>query len=128
MSGIATRRVLASRSSRARAPMFVAALAVLTGLAFLAPPAQARQCSSVGVRSGGTARVYIQSGRITCLMAQTVAKEYFARVGGRRDGRTADGAIYYRVRGYRCLTGLAGSEGYCDKRGGRRIFVTVRHD
>lgn len=104
------------------------AAALVTVLLLLPSAAEARQCASVGVRGSLVARVYIQSGRITCLMAQTVAKEYYARVTGRWDGRTSDGAIYYRVRGYRCLTGLGGSEGYCSKRGGRRIFVTARTD
>ena len=43
------------------------------------------------------------------------------------DGSTRSRGIFYRVRGFRCSTGLAGSEGFCI-RGRQHIALSTRSD
>lgn len=74
----------------------------------------ARACQRVEVKGGFKAKVHVD-GRATCNEGRRVARRFYKRVGGPWDGKTGDGRIYYRILGYKCTTGLGGSEGFCSK-------------
>jgi hypothetical protein len=97
-----------------------AALTVGPGTAAAATP-----CHPVNV-DGGT-RVRVATVRVPCRVGREVAAGYFERVlnGDRYDGKTRDGSIYYSVGGFRCLTGLAGSQMFCHHHD-RQVFASRR--
>ena len=61
------------------------------------------------------AKVRVATVRAPCKTGREVASGYFQRIlsGDGFDGKTSDGSIYYDVNGFRCLTGLGGSQMYC---------------
>jgi hypothetical protein len=87
--------------------MTLLALAVMTSTA-----TAAAHCHSVRVE--GT-KIRVAAVRTSCKAGREVASEYFERTlnGDHFDGKTGDGSIYYDVNGFRCLTGLGGSQMYC---------------
>lgn len=92
------------------AAMLAAAL-----LSFVAGPAAASAaapCHSVDVE-GTKVRVAVVGA--SCELGREVAVDYFERALNEEpfDGKTGDGSIYYEVDGFRCLTGLGGSQMYC---------------
>lgn len=72
----------------------------------------ASPCHSVKVE-GTKIRVAVTGA--SCELGREVAVGYFERVldEDHFDGKTDDGSIYYEVDGFRCLTGLGGSQMYC---------------
>ncbi len=72
-------------------------------------------CHSVTVEG---AKIRVAAVRASCKTGREVAGGYFERVlgGDHFDGKTGDGSIYYDVDGFRCLTGLGGSQMYCHRR------------
>lgn len=88
------------------------------------PAAAAAPCHSV--KAEGT-KVRVATIRVSCATGREVAAGYFERAlsGDRFDGKTSDGSIYFDVDGFRCLTGLAGSQAYCRHRG-RWVYASSR--
>jgi hypothetical protein len=66
---------------------------------------------------------------VACSTGRDVARGFFERIssGDDWDGRASDGSIYYVVDGFRCGTGLGGSQGFCHH-GRQRIETSVRTD
>lgn len=64
---------------------------------------------------------------VGCRLGQEVAAIYYDRIHSEDhwDGKTRDGSIYYAIRGFRCLTGLAGTQMFC-RRNDRWIFASTR--
>lgn len=81
--------------------------AIGSGSAIAATP-----CHSVEVE-GTTVQVAVAGA--SCELGREVAGGYFERTLNEDhfDGKTGDGSIYYEVDGFRCLTGLGGSQMYC---------------
>lgn len=96
-----------------------AALAAMTSPAAAASPCHPVRLEGVKIR--------VATVLVPCSEGRVVATAYFERVrsGDRYDGKTGDGSIYYSVDGFRCLTGLAGSQMYCHHRD-RRVFASSR--
>lgn len=72
----------------------------------------AAPCHSVEVE-GTKVRVAVVG--VSCDLGREVAVGYFERALNEDhfDGKTGDGSIYYEVDGFRCLTGLGGSQMWC---------------
>ena len=73
------------------------------------------------------ARVVVRG--VSCGVGHSVARDYYQRIydGDSRDGRASDGSIYYAVDGFRCGTGLGGSEAFCHH-GRQLIDMSIRTD
>ncbi|TMK57393.1 MAG: hypothetical protein E6G51_06405 [Actinobacteria bacterium] len=99
--------------------MTLLVLGAMTSTATAAAP-----CHSVRVE--GT-KIRVAAVRTSCKAGREVASEYFERTlnGDHFDGKTGDGSIYYDVNGFRCLTGLGGSQMYCHHRN-RRVYGSSR--
>lgn len=78
--------------------------------------AAAKPCHSVEVERTKI-RVAVSGG--SCEIGREVAAGYLERAleGGHFDGKTGDGAIYYDVDGFRCLTGPGGRQMACRHHG-----------
>lgn len=88
--------------------------------------ARPKACGKVKAATGGEARV--AAVRTSCRKARRVAVGYYERRD--LDPMDWDGVdprlgIYYQVRGYRCFTGLGGSQAFC-MAGKRRVFASTR--
>lgn len=72
----------------------------------------AAPCHSVEVES---TKIRVAVVGVSCELGREVAVRYFERALNEDhfDGKTGDGSIYYEVDGFRCLTGLGGSQMYC---------------
>ncbi len=102
-----------------------AVLAALLLLLVAASPASAAHpCKSIRVDEGVGAKV--ATVRVKCRVGREVAAIYFDRVRSEDhwDGKTRDGSIFYSVMGFRCLTGLAGSQMFC-RRHDRWVFAST---
>jgi hypothetical protein len=101
--------------------MTLLALAASSSSATAAAP-----CHSV--RVDGT-KIRVATVRTSCSTGREVASDYFERTlsGDHFDGKTGDGSIYYDVGGFRCLTGLGGSQMYCHHRN-RWVYGSSRPD
>lgn len=99
--------------------MTIAALAMTARSAVAATP-----CHSVEVEG---MRVRVAKVGLACREARQIAVTYFERIlnGDSYDGKTRDGSTFYSVRGFRCLTGLGGSQMFC-RHGDRRVFASDR--
>jgi hypothetical protein len=88
------------------------------------PASAAHPCASIQVDQGVGAKVATVG--VGCRVGREVAATYFERVRGEDhwDGKTRDGSIFYSVKGFRCLTGLAGSQMFC-RRHNRWIFAST---
>lgn len=82
-------------------------LAVGTRAARAATP-----CHSVEV---GHTKIRVAVAGPSCELGREVAIGYYERAldGGHFDGTNTEGAVYYEVDGFRCVTGLAGSQIWC---------------
>lgn len=113
-------------------PLFIISVALVgVSLGFLAAPggasASAKPCGKVKAATGGKARVAAY--KTTCQKARKVAVGYYERQATdpmNWDGKHPTLGIYYRVRGYRCFTGLGGSQAFC-MAGNRRILASTRN-
>lgn len=111
-----------------KASRFFLAAAAVFGLALmLANPGSvtaAAPCHSIKIE--GT-KDRVATVRAPCKEAREIASAYFERTlsGDRFDGITDDGSIYYDVAGFRCLTGLGGSQMFC-RHHDRRIYASSR--
>lgn len=78
------------------------------------------------VKVEGT-NVRVATVRVPCKMAREVASGYFERTlkGDRFDGKTGDGSIYYDVDGFRCLTGLSGTQMFC-RHHDQKVYASSR--
>jgi len=85
------------------------------------------KCSRVQVAGGSKSRVVVRG--VPCAVGHTVARDYYQRIydGDTWDGRASDGSIYYAVDGFRCGTGLGGSEAFCHH-GRKHIDMSIRTD
>lgn len=104
----------------------LAGMASLVGLLSLPGSAlAARPCKSISI--GEEAKARVATVGVSCQFGRKIAERYFERVlnGERFDGRTRDGSIYYAVKGFRCLTGLAGTQMFC-RRHDRLVFASSR--
>jgi hypothetical protein len=84
-----------------------------------------KPCGKVKVATGGKAKV--AAARTNCRTARQVAIGYYARQAQdpwNWDGKGSLG-IFFKVRGYRCYTGLGGSQAFCFA-GKRRVFASTR--
>ena len=83
--------------------------------------------SRVRVAGDSKARVVVRG--VSCGVGHSVARDYYQRIydGDSRDGRASDGSIYYAVDGFRCGTGLGGSEAFCHH-GRQLIDMSIRTD
>ncbi len=105
---------------------FLSAIALGALFLLLASPASAaRPCRGVPIDKGVKAKV--ATVRVECRLGREVATIYFERVrsGDDWDGKTGDGSIFYSVKGFRCLTGLAGTQMFCHRQN-RRVFASTR--
>ena len=85
-----------------------------------------RACGKVKAATGGKARV--AAVKTNCKKARRVAVGYYKRQDRNPwnwDGKNQSGLIFYRVRGYRCFTGLGGSQAFCSA-GNRRVLASTR--
>lgn len=103
-------------------------LALAAFLALTCSPAAAtaaRPCRAITVDK--TVNAKVATLRVSCRSARRVAKLYFERIlaGDRFDGKTSDGRIFFSVKGFRCLTGLGGSQAYCRRRG-HWVFASTK--
>jgi hypothetical protein len=82
------------------------------------------------VSTGGhKAKVRVVKGHVACDYARTVIADAFkkeAKSPFHWDGTNKYG-IYWKVDGWKCSTGLAGSQTFC-RRSGRRVDGSTRHD
>lgn len=103
------RRGASTARGLALGSLLVAALIVFfdSGRATAAAP-----CDSVEVES---TKIRVAVTDTSCEVRREVAVQYFQWVQDEDhfDGKTADGSVYYEVEGFRCLTGLGGSQMYC---------------
>lgn len=106
-----------------RFPLAVAVIALLG----LPGPALASKRCGTRVTGGRYAKVLVARGSVSCVTARGVARAYYRKIrtGAPFDGRLPDGSIYFLAGGFRCSTGLGGSQGFCAS-GRRRIFMSVR--
>jgi hypothetical protein len=100
---------------------------LLLGMSLSTPVASAKSkaCGKVKAATGGKARV--AAVKTNCRKARRVAGGYYERQEQNPwnwDGKTSLG-IFYRVGGYRCFTGLGGSQAFC-MAGNRRVFASTR--
>lgn len=86
--------------------------------------AKAKACGKVKLATGGKARV--AAVKTNCRRARQVAIGYYERraTGSGWDG-IGPGGIFYRVRGYRCFTGLGGTQALC-RAGRQQILASAR--
>ncbi len=109
---------------------FRKALAPITALAFLglpgATPALAAQPCGRPVVAGGT-RARVATKRVGCELGREVATIYYERLSGgdHWDGRGGNGAIFYAIRGFRCFTGLGGTQMFC-RSAARLVLASTR--
>ena len=85
-----------------------------------------KACGKVKAATGGKARV--AAVKTNCRKARQVAIGYYKRQDRNPwdwDGKDPYMGIFYRVGGYKCFTGLGGSQGFC-MAGKRRIFASTR--
>ena len=113
-----------------RRSLAVASLTLVFALVPSAAPALEpgfTKCARVAVAGGAKARVAAR--RVTCAAGREVARVFYQRIydGDEWDGRASDGSIYYAIMGFRCGTGLGGSEGFCHH-GAQRIDMSIRTD
>lgn len=101
---------------RPRRPVLAGgALVAAAILSLAAPPgvaSAATPCHSVEVKR---TKIRVAVAGVSCELGREVATGYFERTlnEDRFDGTTGDGSIYYEVDGFRCLTGLGGSQVWC---------------
>ncbi|HEU4737885.1 MAG TPA: hypothetical protein VFS54_02250 [Solirubrobacterales bacterium] len=100
---------------------------LLLGAFFLLPgtASAAHPCESISI--GEDAKAKVATVGVSCRFGRKIADRYFERAlnGERHDGKTQDGSIYYAVKGFRCLTGLAGTQMFC-QRHDRWVFASSR--
>jgi hypothetical protein len=111
-----------------KGPMVAKVLVALAvGLA-LPGTAGAKRCGHVAVGSGLKAKVRVVYGDVRCGKARVVIKSaYHAEASRSADGSDSTYGYYWRVRGFRCYTGLAGSETFCH-RGRKQVDGSTRTD
>jgi hypothetical protein len=109
------RRKTPSQVSRLPLGIALLAMTLLALAASSSSAAAAAPCHSVRV---GATKIRVAAVRTSCRTGREVASDYFERTlsGERFDGKTGDGSIYYDVDGFRCSTGLGGSQMYCHRR------------
>lgn len=85
----------------------ILSLGALPGIASAAKP-----CHSVEVKR---TKIRVAVAGASCELGREVATGYFERALAEDnfDGTNREGAVYYEVDGFRCVTGLAGSQMYC---------------
>ena len=87
--------------------------------------AKSKACAKVKAATGGKARV--AAVKTSCRKARQVAVGYYVRQD--RDPFDWDGknsfGIFYRVGGFRCFTGLGGSQAFF-LAGRQRVFASTR--
>jgi hypothetical protein len=102
-------------------------LVVLLAALFLLPgtASAARACESISI--GEDAEATVATVGVPCRFGRKIAERYFERVlnGERHDGKTKDGSIYYAIKGFRCLTGLAATQMFCHRHD-RWVFASSR--
>lgn len=106
------------RHRRVAALVVGAVLSAAVALFSIVGPDQAfaaSPCHSVEVKS---TRIRVAVAGASCELGREVSVGYFVRAleGDHFDGKTGDGSVYYKVDGFRCLTGLGGSQMYCRHR------------
>lgn len=115
-----------SKGSRVRTFLF-SGLVVLLAAFFSLPgtASAARPCDSISISEDAKARVATVG--VSCRFGRKIAERYFESVlnGERHDGKTKDGSIYYAIKGFRCLTGLAGTQMFCHRHD-RWVFASSR--
>jgi hypothetical protein len=107
---------------------WLASAVALTAAALAAhpsPAAAASRCQPVKLDEG--VKIRVATVGVPCGEGREVATTYFERTlsGDHYNGKTTDGSIYYSVNGFRCLTGLGGSQMYC-RHHDRRVFGSSR--
>ncbi len=102
------------------------AVAVVLLLVLPGPALASKRCGT-RVTGGLYAKVLVARGSVSCATARRVARAYYRKIraGAPFDGRLPDGSIYFLAVGFRCSTGLGGSQGFCTS-GRRRILMSVR--
>jgi hypothetical protein len=86
----------------------------------------AKPCGKVKAATGGKARVAAY--KTNCQKARKVAVGYYKRRAADPmdwDGMNPKLGIFYRVGGYKCFTGLGGSQAFCMV-GKRRVLASTR--
>jgi hypothetical protein len=101
---------------------------LLFGMSASTPVASAgtKACGKVAAATGGKARV--AAVKTNCRKARKVAIGYYKRQDRNPwdwDGKDPYMGIFYKVGGYKCFTGLGGSQAFC-MAGKRRIFASTR--
>ena len=101
---------------------------LLFGMSASTPAASAgtKACGKVKAATGGKARV--AAVKTNCRKARNVAIGYYKRQDRNPwdwDGKDPYMGIFYKVGGYKCFTGLGGSQAFC-MAGKRRIFASTR--
>lgn len=99
--------------------------AALLSCAFQSVSASAAApCHSVEV---GSTNIRVAVAGASCELGREVSIGYFERAleEDHFDGKTGDGSVYYEVDGFRCLTGLGGSQMYC-RHGDESVYASSR--
>ena len=101
---------------------------LLFGMSASTPAASAgtKACGKVKAATGGKARV--AAVKTNCRKARNVAIGYYKRQDRNPwdwDGKDPYMGIFYKVGGYKCFTGLGGSQAFC-MAGKRRIYASTR--
>jgi hypothetical protein len=110
-------------------------IGVILGTALL-PAALLSLISGPGVASAASpcypvevegTKIQVAVTSASCEVGREVAIGYFERVlvEEHPDGKTGNGSVYYEVEGFRCLTGLGGSQMFCHH-GDESVFASSR--
>jgi hypothetical protein len=120
------RRLKAKAGGRSRRRALIPVLAAAVGLPLLlaAPATAARPCGPIKVTEGAKARVATVG--VSCSEGKEVASTYYQRLadGDHWDGK-AHNAIYFQIDGFRCFTGLGGTQMMCRSQQ-RWVLASVR--
>lgn len=87
----------------------------------------AHPCKPALLEDGSVVRV--ATIRAPCRLARGIAGKYFKRIqqGDSFDGKSRKGLIYYAIDGFRCFTGLGGTQTWCHHHR-RWVFASIRPD
>jgi hypothetical protein len=88
----------------------------------------AKRCGRARLVDGGSAKVMVLRGHVTCAGAGRLIRAVFWASATRDwDGKDSNGSIYWRVRGWRCTPGLGSSQFFCS-RGHKEVDGSTRTD
>ena len=115
-------------AARLRLAALIASAGLVAALLMVAAPASAhggwQHCRKVPTKFG-PARAAAR--RVPCREARKVARGFYHRIATHAFPDGHHGSLYWNVRGFRCYSGLAGSEAFC-KHHRQHVFATTRPD